>query len=109
MDLTKQKIWHWTKARWVYLLKNAWCKLGIKWTRNTKATTCMGEIEGDSTFETCIYIIQWNLLKVHQPFKRFHELNLLLAFIKSPFNNFSWPHLLKASPNFVFYKLPPIK
>jgi hypothetical protein len=101
-------IWHWIKVRWVYFLKNAWCKLGIKWTRNTKATTCIGEIERDGTFKTCIYIIQWNLLKVHQPLKKFHQLNLLLTFTKSPFSNFSRPHLLKTSPNFVFYELPPI-
>ncbi len=56
MDLTKQKIWHWIKARWGYFLKNAWCKLGIKWTSNTKATTCIGEIEEDGAFKTCIYI-----------------------------------------------------
>ncbi len=39
--LNKQKIWQWIKIIPFYCLNKTWCKLDMRWTKNTKVTTCI--------------------------------------------------------------------
>ncbi len=50
-ELDKQRTHQWTKTKWLYYFNKVWCKLNMKWTKNTR-------LRGDA-FQTSSYIIKY--------------------------------------------------
>jgi hypothetical protein len=99
--LEKQETQQWTKTRSLYCLINTWCKQNMRWIKSTKATICVGKIEGGA-FLTSYYTIQWNTLEDQKHFGKFHQLNLLYIYIKQHSKKLCSHYILEAFINHDF-------
>ncbi len=55
-ELDKQRTHQWTKNKWLYYFNKVWCKLNMKWTKNTRSQLVLTRLRGDA-FQTSSYII----------------------------------------------------